>query len=114
MARRITGLQRQVLHTYKRALEMIRTKPLHTRPMWFAFVSHQFRSPSLGGGLCKKDVGAIEYYLRRADKMLDAYEQPSTTSVGVTDEMQRSVQGKLGWVCRQPKEATVDHDAGLP
>ncbi|GAA5871726.1 hypothetical protein JCM8547_008125 [Rhodosporidiobolus lusitaniae] len=102
--KRITGLQRQVLHLYKRSLVMVRSKPLDSRPSWFAFVSHQFRSPSLGGGLRRKDVAAIEHMLRRGEKMLDSYESPTVKSVGVGEEAWRGVEGRLGWVARGRKE----------
>ncbi|KAK4330615.1 LOW QUALITY PROTEIN: hypothetical protein RTBOTA2_006297 [Rhodotorula toruloides] len=75
MARRLTGLQRQVLSLYKRSLRM------DTRPAWYRFVSHQFRDPELGGGLRRKDIAAIEHLLRRGEKMLDSYGSPGVKNV---------------------------------
>ncbi|KAK4047453.1 hypothetical protein OIV83_005365 [Microbotryomycetes sp. JL201] len=98
-ARRVTGLQRQVLHQYKRFLRMIRSKPIDARPAWYQFVAHQFRHKDLGGGLRKMDVGAIEYLLRRGDKMLEGFERPGTKSVSVPDE---ATHWPLGWAATAP------------
>jgi succinate dehydrogenase assembly factor 1 len=119
--RRITGLQRQVYHLYKRSLVMVQSKPLvrfrflflpsspltllcrtqETRPAWFAFVAHQFRAPSLGGGIRKKDHAAIEHLIRRGEKMLESYEQTTVKSVGVPQEAWEWPQG---WVAKGGKE----------
>ncbi|GAA6020599.1 hypothetical protein JCM10207_008681 [Rhodosporidiobolus poonsookiae] len=99
--RRVTGLQRQIYHTYKRALEVVRSKPLETRPSWFAFVAHQFRAPELGGGLRRKDVQAIEHLLRRGDKMLETYASPTVKNVAVPEE---AWQWKQGWIAKGGKD----------
>ncbi|ORY88478.1 hypothetical protein BCR35DRAFT_301629 [Leucosporidium creatinivorum] len=101
MVRRVTGLQRQVYSLYKRSLKMIASKPLETRPGWFAFVSHQFRHPTLGGGLRRKDVGAIEYYLRRGEKMLEQFQSTGAKSVSIPEG---SEEWKQGWVAKGGKE----------
>ncbi|GAA5820829.1 hypothetical protein JCM11251_001832 [Rhodosporidiobolus azoricus] len=98
--RRVTGLTRQIFSMYKRSLKMVQSKPPESRPAWFAFVQHQFRHPSLGGGLKRKDVSAIEHLLRRGEKMLDSYESPTVKSVGVPDEAWQFPQG---WVAKGGK-----------
>ncbi|TNY19294.1 hypothetical protein DMC30DRAFT_400779 [Rhodotorula diobovata] len=98
--RRITGLQRQVYTLYKRALQLVASKPLEHRPAWFAFVSHQFRHPSLGGGLKRKDVSAIEHLMRRGDKMLETYGSPGVKKVVVP----ATEPWPLGWVAKGGKE----------
>ncbi|GAA5847276.1 hypothetical protein JCM9279_000215 [Rhodotorula babjevae] len=98
--RRITGLQRQVYHCYKRALQLVASKPLENRPAWFAFVAHQFRHPTLGGGLKGKDVSAIEHLVRRGDKMLETYGSPGVKKVVVPD----THEWPLGWVAKGGKE----------
>jgi succinate dehydrogenase assembly factor 1 len=72
------------------------------RPAWFQFVAHQFRDPSLGGGLRRKDVAGIEYLLRRGEKMLESYKGNSVTKVGLPDGLYDS---KLGWVAKGGKKA---------
>jgi hypothetical protein len=46
----------------------------------------------------KKDVGAIEYYLRRGGKMLDAYQGPGTG--GITPE---SMDYPMNWFAKGGK-----------
>ncbi|BGP73834.1 hypothetical protein NBRC10513v2_007253 [Rhodotorula toruloides] len=96
MARRLTGLQRQVLSLYKRSLRMVRAKPADTRPAWYRFVSHQFRDPELGGGLRRKDIAAIEHLLRRGEKMLDSYGSPGVKNV----VLPVTADWPLGWAAR--------------
>ena len=71
-----------------------------TRSAWFQFVSHQFRHESLGGSLRKKDVGAIEYYIRRGEKMLESYSQEGVKSVSVPS----GEWWDEGWVAKGGKE----------
>ncbi|KAI5480398.1 hypothetical protein MNV49_000973 [Pseudohyphozyma bogoriensis] len=100
MAKRVTGLQRQIYGMYKRSLKMVASKPVETRSAWYQFIASQFRSPTLGGGIRRKDVGAIEYYLRRGDKMLEQYGSDRVKSVqGVAGE-----RWPEGWVARGGKE----------
>lgn len=146
MARRVTGLQRQIYTMYKRSLKMVGSKPLvrfrsqlsssccpasllfrpdmmheqlkrshkltniphsqASRPSWYAFVSHQFRHPTLGGGLKKKDVGAIEYYLRRGEKMLEMYEKDGVKNVSVPDGEEG--RWEMGWVAKGGKEGAEE------
>ncbi|BGP20203.1 hypothetical protein JCM10213v2_008339 [Rhodosporidiobolus nylandii] len=98
--RRITGLQRQVFSLYKRSLQMVASKPLESRPAWFAFVAQQFRAPGLGGGLKRKDVHAIEHLLRKGEKQLETYGSPTVKSVGVPEE---AWQWPQGWVAKGGK-----------
>lgn len=44
----------------------------------------------MGGSLRKKDVTAIEYYLRRGEKMLESYKGDGVKSVSVPE-------GEGGW-----------------
>ncbi|GAA5998848.1 Sdh6p [Rhodotorula paludigena] len=99
--RRVTGLQRQVFGLYRRALHLVQSKPLKNRPAWFAFVSHQFRHPSLGGGLKRKDVSAIEHLLRRGDKMIETYGSPGVKNVVVPEDAHNWPQN---WVAKGGKE----------
>lgn len=104
MARRITGLQREVYKLYKRSLQMVLKKPLAFRSSWYQFVSAQFRDPALGGGVKRKDVTAIEYYLRRGEKMLDTYGAPAVRSVRVPSD----TWWPEGWVVRGYRKEAGD------
>lgn len=119
----MTGLQREVLQLYKRALKMVASKPevraarigdgspatadirswdcvQEHRPAWYTFVSNQFRHPDIGGGLRKRDVAAIEHLLRRGNKMVEQYGQPSVKAVALPDGTR---DYPLGWVARGGK-----------
>lgn len=76
-------------------------QPQETRSAWFQFVSHHFRHPDLGGGLRSRDTSAIEYFLRRGEKMLDSYGSSTTTTVRVPE----THHWPEGWVARGGKEA---------
>ncbi|KAM0756110.1 hypothetical protein T439DRAFT_20892 [Meredithblackwellia eburnea MCA 4105] len=114
---RVTGLQRQIFSLYKRSLRMALTKPPEHIPAWYQFISHHFRHPSLGGGLRKQDVGAIEYMLRRGEKMLDSYGRQGVKSVIVPVVEGDEDRGRWpqGWVVnrgRQVKERREKEDEG--
>lgn len=61
---------------------------------------HNFRGPDLGGGLKKKDVVAIEYYLRRGEKMLEAYSREGVKTVSFP----QSHDFPLGWIAKGGKD----------
>ncbi|GAA96253.1 uncharacterized protein L969DRAFT_42188 [Mixia osmundae IAM 14324] len=84
--RRLTGLQKSIYALYRRSLRMVLNKPKDNRLEWYLFVQHQFRSPSLGGGLTRRQIGAIEYYIRKGNKQLELLEQDSIRTVHVPDE----------------------------
>lgn len=71
-----------------------------TRPGWYTFVSHHFRHPDLGGGLRKRDVVAIEYYLRRGEKMLEAYSREGVKTVRPPDTQ----DWPMNWVAKGGKD----------
>jgi succinate dehydrogenase assembly factor 1 len=53
--------------------------------------------------LKKKDVGAIEYYLRRGERMLESYKQDGVTNVSVPEGGEK---WPTGWVAKGGKERT--------
>jgi len=101
MARRLSGLQKDVLRLYRRSLKLVASKPLETRHHWFQFVSHQFRSAELGGGLKKRDTASIEYMLRRGTKMLEQYESKGVRDVNLPQSDKRWEEG---WVAKGGKQ----------
>jgi succinate dehydrogenase assembly factor 1 len=64
-----------------------------------AFVSHHFRgiSPGLGGSLRKRDVAAIEFLLRRMNRMKDSYESTSVRNVAPPGE---AWDWPRGWIAK--------------
>ncbi|GAA5907148.1 Sdh6p [Sporobolomyces salmoneus] len=101
MARRISGLQRQVLSLYKRSLQMVQSKPLDKRPAFYQFVAHQFRHPTAGGGVRKKDVQTIEYLMRKGEKQLESYSSSGVKNVVLPEESEIWPEG---WVAKGGKE----------
>ncbi|GAA5843088.1 hypothetical protein JCM3766R1_005233 [Sporobolomyces carnicolor] len=96
--KRISGLQRQVLHLYRRSLDMVKSKPLDKRPAFYQFVCHQFRGASLGGSVRKKDVQTIEYLLRKGERQLESYESDNVKNVVVP--LARDGLYPLGWIAK--------------
>lgn len=55
-----------------------------SRPSFLLYLRHAFRHPSLGGGLRKRDFSAIEYMLRRGERMVsEVFEDVGVKRVGL-------------------------------
>lgn len=95
-------------HTMTDRLETSPTRCLpfsihqETRSHWFQFISHQFRSSGLGGGLKKRDTASIEYMMRRGTKMLEQYESKAVRDVSLPQSDRRWEEG---WVAKGGKQA---------
>ncbi|PFH54079.1 hypothetical protein AMATHDRAFT_136135 [Amanita thiersii Skay4041] len=85
MALSLSGLQREVLALYRRALRMVATKPPATRPKFRLFVQHSFRTNATN--LSPRDVSAIEHLLRKGRRQLEVYEHASVKDCWVSQEM---------------------------
>ncbi|GAA6009653.1 hypothetical protein JCM11491_001049 [Sporobolomyces phaffii] len=96
MVRR-SGLQKSIIDLYKRSLQMVQTKPIDKRPAFYRFVVHQFRHPSAGGGLKRKDVQSIEYLLRKGEKQLESYSSSGVKNVVLPQETE---DWPLGWIAK--------------
>ncbi|GAA5886499.1 hypothetical protein JCM16303_001432 [Sporobolomyces ruberrimus] len=101
MVKRASGLQKQIFSLYKRSLEMVRSKPVDKRPAFYNFVMHQFRDPSAGGGLKRKDVQSIEYLIRKGEKQLESYSSSGVKNVVLPHG---SREWPLGWIAKGGKE----------
>lgn len=44
-------------------------------------MTHQFRSAELGGGVRPRDVGTVEFYVRKGEKMLEMYSHQGVKNV---------------------------------
>ncbi|EGN92144.1 hypothetical protein SERLA73DRAFT_117784 [Serpula lacrymans var. lacrymans S7.3] len=80
-----SGLQREVLSLYRRALRMVRTKPPATQPKFRLFVQHNFRI--LASSISPRDVEAIEHLLRRGRRQIEMYEDHAVKDCWVSQEM---------------------------
>lgn len=55
-----------------------------SQPSFLLYLRHAFRSPQGGGGIRKRDFSAIEYMLRRGDKMMSAvFEEKGVKMISV-------------------------------
>ncbi|KAH7336766.1 hypothetical protein B0J17DRAFT_718688 [Rhizoctonia solani] len=82
--RRLSGLQKEVLGLYRRALRMARSKPAESRENFNILVQYEFR---VRGAVNARDVGTIEYLIRRGKKRLDMLEDVGVKECWVSGEM---------------------------
>ncbi|KAG2151390.1 hypothetical protein DEU56DRAFT_727883 [Suillus clintonianus] len=85
MSARKSGLQKEVLALYRRALRMVRTKPVLTQPKFLLFVRYNFHTQV--SSVSPRDVAAIEHLLRRGRRQLEMYEQPSVRDCQISQAM---------------------------
>ncbi|KAG8966139.1 hypothetical protein FRC03_012464 [Tulasnella sp. 419] len=96
-----SGLQREVLHLYRRSLRNAYSKPPATRDKFVLYVHYNFRHPSKGGGVSKRDVSTIEYLIRSWHKTLEMWETGALRDCWVTKDMWEWGQSQK--LLRQPR-----------
>ncbi|KAL1950258.1 hypothetical protein VTO73DRAFT_5382 [Trametes versicolor] len=84
MSRR-SGLQREVLSLYRRALRMTHTKPEASQHKFLLFVRYSFKTQATAVG--SRDISAIEHLLRRGKRQIEMYEDPNVRDCWVSSEM---------------------------
>ncbi|KZV70213.1 hypothetical protein PENSPDRAFT_685721 [Peniophora sp. CONT] len=84
--KRLSGLQREVLALYRKALRMTRAKPPATRPKFELFVRHAFRTSA--ASVSPRELTTIEYLIRRGGRQLEMFESPDVRDVTLSAEMQ--------------------------
>ncbi|TFK40785.1 hypothetical protein BDQ12DRAFT_648041 [Crucibulum laeve] len=82
---RRSGLQKDVLSLYRRALRMVKTKPPATRTKFLLFIRYTFHTNA--SSVTPRNVSAIEHMLRKGRRQLETYEDPSVKDCWVSDEM---------------------------
>ncbi|KAG7445783.1 uncharacterized protein BT62DRAFT_179761 [Guyanagaster necrorhizus] len=80
-----SGLQREVLSLYRRALRMVRTKPPSTRAKFLLFVRYSFHRNATT--ISPRQVSVIEHLMRQGRKQIEMYEDPSVKDCWVSKEM---------------------------
>ncbi|KAF7365214.1 Heat shock [Mycena venus] len=98
-AARRSGLQKEVLGLYRRALRIPRTKPEQTREKWDLLIRYTFRRNAMS--VFPRDVSAIEHLLRVGGRQITAYEAESVKDCQVSAEMRL-------WDQRQRQKRTFD------
>ncbi|KAJ7366874.1 hypothetical protein DFH08DRAFT_835742 [Mycena albidolilacea] len=82
---RRSGLQKEVLNLYRRALRIPRTKPTQTRAKWDLLIRYSFRNNA--ASVSPRDVSAIEHLLRVGGRQIALYEDASVRDCQVSAEM---------------------------
>ncbi|KAJ1648596.1 hypothetical protein LPJ64_000178 [Coemansia asiatica] len=78
-ARRLSGLQKDVLHLYRDCLRAIKSKPKEAQPRFRAFARKEFDRNI--GTLKRTDVKAIEYLLRIGRRRMEQYMAPTVQDI---------------------------------
>ncbi|KAH9841567.1 uncharacterized protein C8Q71DRAFT_737673 [Rhodofomes roseus] len=85
MAPRHSGLQKDVLALYRRALRMVHSKPSAVRENFDLFVRYTFRTRA--SSVSPRDVAAIEHLLRHGRRQVEIYEDSKVRNCFVSREM---------------------------
>ncbi|KAH7885346.1 hypothetical protein F5I97DRAFT_1937573 [Phlebopus sp. FC_14] len=85
MSARKSGLQREVLALYRRALRMVRTKPVHAQPKFLLFVRFSFHMQA--ASVTPRNVAAIEHLIRRGRRQIEMYENSSIKDCQISQAM---------------------------
>jgi len=75
---RYSGLQRAVFSLYRRCLRAAMKKPEETRQNFVVFAREEFKK---NAEIDKKDFSAIEHLLRKGQRQLEIYENPSIRNI---------------------------------
>ncbi|KAH8114539.1 hypothetical protein DFH11DRAFT_1595083 [Phellopilus nigrolimitatus] len=93
MSLRKSGLQKEVLSLYRRALRLIPTKPVHTQPKFSAFIRYTFHHNA--HAVKPRDITAIEHLLRVGRRQVEQLENSAVKDCSVSNNMQ-------DWIVRNP------------
>ncbi|KAJ7675828.1 hypothetical protein DFH06DRAFT_977062 [Mycena polygramma] len=85
MSARHSGLQKDVLNLYRRALRIPRSKPPETRAKWDLMIRFTFRKNAATAS--PRAVGVIEHLLRAYTRQVNMYEDKSVKDCWVSEEM---------------------------
>ncbi|KAI0317786.1 hypothetical protein OF83DRAFT_1171691 [Amylostereum chailletii] len=85
MSVRHSGLQKEVLSLYRRALRMVRSKPPTNRDKFQLFVRYTFKTQATC--VSSRDLSAIEHLLRKGRRQLEMYESPAVTDCWISQAM---------------------------
>jgi len=80
-----SGLQKDVLNLYRRALRIARTKPVETQAKFDISIRYTFRTRAASVG--PRQIDAIERLLRKGEQQLETYETSSVKDCYISREM---------------------------
>lgn len=73
MVKKLSGLQREVLHLYRKCIRVAYTKPKSSKPRFISYIRTEFGKYRT---LPRKDFPTIEYLLRVGTRRLEIYSSP--------------------------------------
>jgi len=82
-----SGLQKEVLALYRRALRMVNSKQPPARPKFRLFVRYTFHMNA--SSISPRDISAVEHLVRKGERQLEVYEDPSVRDCWVSEDMKR-------------------------
>lgn len=77
-----------------RALRVVQTKPLATRPKFRLFIRYSFKTQAKS--ISPRDVSAIEHLLRKGRRQLETYEDIKVRDIWVSKAMQEWEEKESG------------------
>jgi len=80
-----SGLQREVLSLYRRALRMVHAKPKDVQPKFRLFVRYIFHMNATI--VSPRNIGFIEHLLRKGKRQIETYEDVAVRDCWVSEEM---------------------------
>ncbi|KAF9475658.1 hypothetical protein BDN70DRAFT_840629 [Pholiota conissans] len=80
-----SGLQKDVLKLYRRALRMVTSKPDSVRPKFSLFVRYTFHQNATI--VSPRNVSYIEHLLRKGARQVEQYEDPGVKDCFVSHQM---------------------------
>ncbi|AGO11452.1 AaceriACR206Cp [[Ashbya] aceris (nom. inval.)] len=78
MVKRLSGLQKDVLHLYRECIRVAYTKAPENRPHFIGYIREEFRRHK---DLPRKNFVAIEHLLRVGKKKLALYSSPEIKDI---------------------------------
>ncbi|KAF7288557.1 hypothetical protein HMN09_01384800 [Mycena chlorophos] len=81
-----SGLQKEVLSLYRRALRIPRSKPQASRARWNLMLRYTFRTQASRAS--PNAFSTIEYLMRTGKRQLDTFENASIKDCTVSGEME--------------------------
>ncbi|TFK24966.1 hypothetical protein FA15DRAFT_640420 [Coprinopsis marcescibilis] len=95
-----SGLQKEVLALYKRALRMVRAKPATSQPKFLLHVQYNFHKNA--ESISPRNVSAIEHLIRKGTRQIEMFEDPAVKDCWVSREM---FDWKASRTSQQPTDA---------
>ncbi|PAV17196.1 heat shock [Pyrrhoderma noxium] len=93
MAIRRSGLQKDVLALYRRALRLIPTKPADTQHKFYAYIRYTFHQNARN--ISPRDIHAIEHLMRVGKRQIEHLETNSVKDCWIAKEAQN-------WISKYP------------